>query len=99
MNGRHGILRTMIGACILACFFSLPIARTVAQAAPASEQTVPALLVSDIHFEPFWDPAKVSQLVAAPIRQLGRDLCGFTFSGSGTAIHIIATELPCAWSG
>ncbi len=69
MNGRHGILRTMIGACILACFFSLPIARTVAQAAPASEQTVPALLVSDIHFEPFWDPAKVSQLVAAPIRQ------------------------------
>ena len=28
----------------------------------------PALMVSDIHFEPFWDPAKVAQLVAAPPR-------------------------------
>jgi sphingomyelin phosphodiesterase acid-like 3 len=29
--------------------------------------TIPALLVSDIHFEPFWDPAKVPQLAAAPV--------------------------------
>ncbi len=28
--------------------------------------TVPALLISDIHFEPFWDPAKVPELAAAP---------------------------------
>jgi sphingomyelin phosphodiesterase acid-like 3 len=28
--------------------------------------TVPALLLSDIHFDPFWDPAKVPQLAAAP---------------------------------
>jgi len=28
--------------------------------------TVPVLLVSDIHFEPFWDPAKVPELAAAP---------------------------------
>ena len=28
--------------------------------------TVTALLVSDVHFEPFWDPAKVPQLAAAP---------------------------------
>ncbi|WP_058187999.1 metallophosphoesterase [Terracidiphilus gabretensis] len=27
---------------------------------------VTALLVSDVHFEPFWDPAKVPQLAAAP---------------------------------
>ena len=33
---------------------------------PQSRQTVSALLVSDIHFEPFWDPAKVAQLNAAP---------------------------------
>lgn len=31
-----------------------------------AQATVPALMVSDIHFEPFWDPAKVPQLVAAP---------------------------------
>ncbi len=29
---------------------------------------VSALLVSDIHFEPFWDPAKASQLQSAPAR-------------------------------
>ncbi len=34
--------------------------------APQSQATIPALLVSDIHFEPFWDPAKVPQLAAAP---------------------------------
>ncbi len=28
---------------------------------------VEALLVSDIHFEPFWDPAKFPQLVALPV--------------------------------
>jgi sphingomyelin phosphodiesterase acid-like 3 len=31
--------------------------------------TIPALLVSDIHFEPFWDPARVPQLVAAPVSE------------------------------
>jgi sphingomyelin phosphodiesterase acid-like 3 len=31
--------------------------------------TVPVLLVSDIHFEPFWDPAKVPQLAAAPVSE------------------------------
>ena len=28
--------------------------------------TIPALLVSDIHFDPFWDPAKIPQLAAGP---------------------------------
>lgn len=28
--------------------------------------TIPALFISDIHFEPFWDPEKVPQLAAAP---------------------------------
>jgi len=31
-----------------------------------AEVTVPALLISDIHFEPFFDPARVPQLAAAP---------------------------------
>ena len=36
---------------------------------PADQSTVPALFVSDIHFEPFWDPAKAPQLAAASIDQ------------------------------
>jgi sphingomyelin phosphodiesterase acid-like 3 len=42
--------------------------------APLAHAAVPALLVSDIHFEPFWDPAKVPQLAAAPIDQWNRIL-------------------------
>ena len=33
----------------------------------AAEQTVGAVMVSDIHFEPFFDPAKAVQLAAAPV--------------------------------
>lgn len=34
-----------------------------------ANRTFPALLVSDIHFDPFHDPAKVQQLIAAPVSQ------------------------------
>ena len=33
----------------------------------AAKETIPALMVSDIHFEPFWDPGKLQQLAAAPV--------------------------------
>ena len=39
------------------------------QSAQPAQTTVPALLVSDIHFEPFGDPAKAPQLAAAPASQ------------------------------
>src|ERR1700733_8523718 len=32
-------------------------------------RTIPALFVSDIHFDPFHDPARLPQLVAAPVNQ------------------------------
>jgi sphingomyelin phosphodiesterase acid-like 3 len=42
-----------------------------AQKAPAPESRisaqVPVLMVSDIHFEPFWDPGKAAQLAGAPV--------------------------------
>jgi sphingomyelin phosphodiesterase acid-like 3 len=38
--------------------------KTSAKTAP--DHSIHALLVSDIHFDPFWDPAKVTQLVAEP---------------------------------
>jgi len=37
-----------------------------AHSTPSAKATIPALLISDIHFEPFWDPAKLPQLNAAP---------------------------------
>jgi sphingomyelin phosphodiesterase acid-like 3 len=39
------------------------------QSAQQPKNTVSALLVSDIHFEPFGDPAKAPQLAAAPASQ------------------------------
>ncbi|MGC1781499.1 MAG: metallophosphoesterase [Acidobacteriaceae bacterium] len=36
-------------------------------AKPAQDHTIPALMVSDIHFDPFHDPAKLQQLVDAPV--------------------------------
>ncbi len=51
-------------ACFVVCCFPL-----CAAAQPRAAQSAPvsALLVSDIHFEPFWDPAKTLQIAAAPI--------------------------------
>jgi sphingomyelin phosphodiesterase acid-like 3 len=37
--------------------------------APPVRATIPALLISDIHFEPFWDPVNVPQLVTAPVSE------------------------------
>jgi sphingomyelin phosphodiesterase acid-like 3 len=43
-------------------------AKTNATAAKArARQQVRALLVSDIHFEPFWDPGKTAQLAGTPV--------------------------------
>jgi sphingomyelin phosphodiesterase acid-like 3 len=69
----------------LRCFFSIAGAALAQNGSPtATNQNQPkaphahaailALLVSDIHFEPFWDPAKVPQLAAAPIDQWNRIL-------------------------
>jgi sphingomyelin phosphodiesterase acid-like 3 len=48
---------------LVAFLFAVPTATAHAQ--PSA--TVQALFVSDIHFEPFWDPAKVAKLAAAPV--------------------------------
>jgi sphingomyelin phosphodiesterase acid-like 3 len=41
----------------------------VAQTTSGINTTIPALFISDIHFDPFHDPARVRQLVAAPVSQ------------------------------
>ena len=40
-----------------------------AQQHPRAPRTVPALMLSDIHFEPFYDPAKAVQLFSAPVNR------------------------------
>lgn len=61
-----GLLRGL-AKCVAAAFLFAPMvchAQTPRTPAPA---TVRALLVSDIHFDPFWDPAKAVELAAAPV--------------------------------
>jgi sphingomyelin phosphodiesterase acid-like 3 len=58
----HGVLAICIAAGFAAA--AAPGLRAQAAEKPA---TVEALFVSDIHFEPFWDPAKAAKLMAAPV--------------------------------
>jgi sphingomyelin phosphodiesterase acid-like 3 len=70
---RNLAARTLRAAAMLQIAFLLFTGASLAQndhpVAPQAKVNVPALLVSDIHFEPFWDPAKVPQLVAAPVSE------------------------------
>jgi sphingomyelin phosphodiesterase acid-like 3 len=38
-----------------------------ANSAQTEDRTIPALFISDIHFDPFHDPAKVQELISAPV--------------------------------
>ncbi len=61
-------------AILLACSAA---ARPQTQPAPAPKPaTVDVLFVSDIHFEPFWDPGKAEKLEAAPLSQWHSILAG-----------------------
>ncbi len=51
----------MIARCVLFLMLLL------AAACPGRGQTVPVLMLSDLHFDPFHDPVKVAELAAAPI--------------------------------
>lgn len=63
-------LQVIFWFLILAAF---PLAgRGQAQPSPHAadaDRTIPALLVSDIHFDPLHDPAKIQQLAGAPVSQ------------------------------
>ena len=63
-----GQARGLASVLFTAFFVVLPATRVAAQAAPA-QHTVPVLMVSDIHFEPFFDPGKVARLAAAPVSE------------------------------
>src|SRR3974377_1262527 len=46
-------------------------APSAASSSPADRQTIHALFISDIHFDPFHDPGKAKQLDAAPASEWG----------------------------
>jgi sphingomyelin phosphodiesterase acid-like 3 len=57
-----GVLRVVVLVCAILVFTGT----CPSQPAQTDKTLVPALMISDIHFEPFWDPAKTAQLAAAP---------------------------------
>jgi sphingomyelin phosphodiesterase acid-like 3 len=73
MFGIRVAVRRSLEACATLACLALAIVTCFAQSSEKREEssarTVPALFVSDIHFEPFWDPGKTIQLAAAPAAQ------------------------------
>jgi sphingomyelin phosphodiesterase acid-like 3 len=79
----HGVLAICIAAGFAAAAAPGVRAQTAAQSTPAGSTresatvkteklgpaNVGALFVSDIHFEPFWDPARATKLMAAPVSE------------------------------
>ena len=70
MRGKAGLWRLRVGlsmaACMAACLTSFGAMPCYGLPLHAGKPTMQALMVSDIHFEPFWDPDKTAQLAAAP---------------------------------
>jgi sphingomyelin phosphodiesterase acid-like 3 len=78
---RSPILSLVALACLLVESAQMPaVSAQAAQTGPAQKphaansakavpSTIPALFVSDIHFDPFHDPAKAKELAAAPATQ------------------------------
>jgi sphingomyelin phosphodiesterase acid-like 3 len=58
----------------------------------ADAGTIPVLMVSDIHFEPFWDPAKVQKLVAAPVPQWEAILAASETAGRAQQFAALQTK-------
>jgi sphingomyelin phosphodiesterase acid-like 3 len=69
-----GVRRGTLALCVAAL---ISVAPGVKAASPAATEkgernkpvNVEALFISDIHFEPFWDPARAAQLEAAPVSE------------------------------
>ncbi len=81
--------------CVLILFFIVT-HHAMAQDRARAE-TVSALMVSDIHLDPFYDPAKAKQLVAAPASEWGKILGGPDSPGRAEAYA--ALQKTCSAKG
>lgn len=61
------ILRAVAWFFVAVLWLGNLVAPASAQPVPMHQTAVRVLMVSDIHFEPFWDPGKVEKLAAAPV--------------------------------
>lgn len=66
MRGKVKLWLLRVGVSIAACVVALTGMPCDGLPLHAGKPTVQALMVSDIHLEPFWDPGKTTQLAAAP---------------------------------
>ncbi len=73
---RAGAWWRAFALCAAAAFLAAPEARGQATQPAGKPKTIKALLVSDIHFEPFWDPAKAARLRTAPVSEWNAILGG-----------------------
>lgn len=71
-----GFLRVVAWVCFAAFFLAAVASPGFAESAHTSQPPVRVLMVSDIHFEPFWDPGKVEKLAAAPAAKWRAILAG-----------------------
>ena len=53
-------------------------------------------MVSDIHFDPFYDPARAQQLINEPVSKWNAILFGSAIAQSATGVQWAAKRLPCA---
>jgi sphingomyelin phosphodiesterase acid-like 3 len=98
MVWKTGKLRALATVCVLAAFTSGLVARAPAQpAAEKSAATVQALFVSDIHFDPFRDPAKTVKLAAAEVSEWNSILAAPAPAGS--AAHRARVDQSCPTHG
>lgn len=85
----------LLAACCAA--FTTPCASTATAQTRSHEPTLKALLVSDIHFEPFADPDKAAKLALAPVGEWKAILAGP--ESPGRAERFAALEQTCHTRG
>jgi len=64
-----GVRNVALALCVAATFAAAPAMRGQATSPTKKPATVESLFVSDIHFDPFWDPSKLDRLTAAPVSE------------------------------
>jgi sphingomyelin phosphodiesterase acid-like 3 len=98
MFGIRVSVHRSLKACAILAILMLVIANCSAQSTDAhgrsSSATVSALFVSDIHFEPFWDPEKTVQLANTPVEQWKTVLAAPDFANREKRFALVEKSCP-----
>src|SRR5580700_2198839 len=77
----------VVGAWVLVAGSGHLTAQSPIRLGVAKEATISALMVSDIHFDPFHDPAKAKQLADAPVGEWNAILAGAASTDAAAAFE------------